>query len=236
MYPNGVPSLVFLEGRNPFRVDGHGALSPRVARMRRQPWAMRHNSFGVKAPPVKPTLGTTDSGLALVPRRAVHVTIGARPRDPADACGRRSHSRGDELVAVDLAGAAEDDQRLQQFFDAVGFGSGEQFGHVGGGERFAGGRELLADGEYLFGQLLGERQHLGRFLRLGERLRGCGFFFRSLFDVDGLLSLLGPVLKVGPQPADQPACFFRRSFGVECDQPFQNLFVGQRDGPAVGVA
>ena len=121
---------------------------------------------------------------------------------------------------------------MQQFFDAVGFGSGEQFGHVVSGERFAGGGELLADGEYLFGQLLGERQLLGRFLRLGGFLRGRGFFVRSLFDVDGLL---GTVLKIGPQLADQPACFFRRSFGVECDQPFQNLFVGQRDGPAVGV-
>ena len=51
MYPNGVPPSVFLEGRNPFRVEEHGAVSPRVARLRGQPWAMRRNSFGVKTAP-----------------------------------------------------------------------------------------------------------------------------------------------------------------------------------------
>ena len=64
MYPNGVPSSAVLEGRNPFRVDDNCVLSPRVARMRGQPWAMRRNSFGVKTCLFKPKLETTDFGFA----------------------------------------------------------------------------------------------------------------------------------------------------------------------------
>lgn len=54
---------------------------------------------------------------------------------------------------------------------------------------------------------------------------------------DGLLSRFvgGGVLEFGAEPADQAALFFGRSFGVEGDQPFQNLFIGERDRPAVGV-
>ena len=51
MYPNGVPASVLFEGRNPFRVEVHDALSPRVARLRGQPWAVRRNSFGVNTAP-----------------------------------------------------------------------------------------------------------------------------------------------------------------------------------------
>jgi hypothetical protein len=47
-------------------------------------------------------------------------------------------SRGDVAAFVYLAGGAEDDQLLQEFFDAFGFRSGEQGGH------FFGGQGLLA--------------------------------------------------------------------------------------------
>ena len=38
-------------GRNPFRVMRLAGLSPMVARLRGQPWAMRRNSFGVMGRP-----------------------------------------------------------------------------------------------------------------------------------------------------------------------------------------
>ena len=41
-------------------------------------------------------------------------------------------------------------------------------------------------------------------------------------------------MKLRPQPADQPAGFFGGPLGVEGDEPFQDLLVGQRGRPAVG--
>ena len=43
----------------PFQGRSDVVRSPRVARLRGQPWAMRRNSFGVKTRPFDPKLGTT---------------------------------------------------------------------------------------------------------------------------------------------------------------------------------
>ena len=60
-----------------------------------------------------------------------------------------------------------------------------------------------------------------------------GFGDRDAFD-GGLLGLVG-VLIFGSQPADQAVAFFFGALGVEVDEVFEDLFVGDGVRPAVGV-
>ena len=95
---------------------------------------------------------------------------------------------------------------------------------------------MLADGDHLFGQFLRQWQFLCIGFLFALRFAfGCLVVFVVGFDGQLFLFRLvaGRVLEVGAEPADLAALLFVGAFGVERDQTFENLFVGQRDRPAV---
>ena len=60
--------------------------------------------------------------------------------------------RGDELAAAQSASRPGHDKSIEDIFDPLGVGAGEEFGEVVGRERLGGGREMLADGMDLVGE------------------------------------------------------------------------------------
>src|SRR5581483_3267871 len=77
-----------------------------------------------------------------------------------------------------------------------------------------------------------------------QRFRPSQFFFparrggfsRLTTGLEARLHRARRVLIFGPQPADQPRALLAGAFGVERDQPFQNLFIAQVCGPAVSLS
>jgi hypothetical protein len=72
------------------------------------------------------------------------------------------------------------------------------------------------------------------------RLGGSRGFVGGLHGERGLSGrrgggLVGGVLKLGAEPANEAAFFFRGALMVESDEALQNLIVGEVVGPAVGV-
>ena len=140
----------------------------------------------------------------------------------------------------DAAGVVADDKT--ELFEAIAvFGNGGQFFlrdaafELGGdlfGTPFAGGSaQQVADGsELLF--------RFGRpFLLLYEF--DDGFFGGGDACegglVDGFVGCLPWILIVRAEPADEAVAFFFGAFGVESDEVFEDLFVGDGVWPAVGV-
>ncbi|WP_121968273.1 hypothetical protein [Leptolyngbya sp. BC1307] len=100
------------------------------------------------------------------------------------------------------------------------------------GAPFAGGgAEEVADGGELFFRFGGPFLLFYGF--------GDGFFWGENFE-GGLLGLgffegLPRRLVLGAEPADEAVAFFSGSFGVEGNEVFEDLFIGEGWGPAVGV-
>ena len=94
----------------------------------------------------------------------------------------------------------------------------------------AGAQQVSDGGELFFG--------LGRPFLLFDG-GDDGFFGREDFEGDLLgLDFVGSLprrLIVGAEPADEAVAFFFGAFSVEGDEVFENLFVGDVMGPAVGV-
>ena len=130
------------------------------------------------------------------------------------------------------------DNETEPFQTLEIFGNGIQFflcsaafelgGDLGGAPFAGGGAEEVADGGELFFRFGGPFLLQGGF--------DDGFFFggdafESGLGFDGFVG----GLVVGAEPADEAVAFFFGAFGVEGDEVFEDLFVGDGVGPAVGV-
>ena len=82
----------------------------------------------------------------------------------------------------------------------------------------------------MFGEGFGPLLFFGSF---GFLFGGGGGCFVG--DGDGGLFCAGGVLEIGAEVADDAAAFFFGPLVVEGDESFQDFFVGEVDGPAIGI-
>ena len=120
---------------------------------------------------------------------------------------------------------AERDERLEEFGDTFDAGAGEAAGEFGRGARAALGGEELAQGAGLFGEGAGPG------LFAGGRAGRAGVFEVG---VEASGDPFGRALEVGAEPADAPRPLLCGARGVELEEAGEEVFVGERGGPAVG--
>ena len=133
---------------------------------------------------------------------------------------RLSNNEAEPFEAFEVFGNG-----IQLLFSNVAFELG---GNLLGAPFAGGGAQQVADGGELFfrfgGPLLLNGGFDDRFF-LGDDAFEGGLSFDNL--VGGLI--------LGAEPADEAVAFFFGAFGVEGDEVFEDLFVGDGLGPAVGV-
>ncbi|MGB3669530.1 MAG: hypothetical protein WA984_05435 [Phormidesmis sp.] len=126
---------------------------------------------------------------------------------------------------------AEPFKAIAVFTDGIQLLFGDVAFELGGdlfGCPFAGGSaQQVADGGELFFGLFGPFLLFDGF--------DDGFFGGENFEGDLLGLSFFRSLVFGAEPADEAVAFFFGAFGVEGDEVFEDLFVGDIVGPAVGV-
>lgn len=139
------------------------------------------------------------------------------------ACG--AGLRGVAAFA-DLARLSERDERAQQLLYTLDARVSEGLRQLARGDDAVPGGERLPDGARLFGERLGPRLFLAR--------GGGGGDCVELF-AEGGGDSLGGFLEVRAEPAHRAGAFLGGALCVEADEAFEDFFVGERGGPAVGV-